>query len=472
MPQENFDRLGSTVVALGNNLATTEAEISSMAMRLAGAGTQIGLSEADIMAFAGALSSVGIEAEMGGSAFSKAMTEIDKAVSSGKESLEPFAQIAKMTAADFATLWGQDAAQAMIAFTEGLGAVKDEGGNLNVVLDEIGFKEVRLSDAMKRLGSSGDLLSNSFALANQAWEENSALATEAEQRYGTMESQLTILSNSLSDIGITVYDTLRPAMEAGVAVVTGLVDGFKDLPQPVQQFLITTTALVGVMGAVKTAIALVSVAKAGYVVLTAQAAAITATDTLSKTANTTANVANALSIKGITTAMLASPLFGIAVGAMAIGGIITAVDYLTNGYERQRQAIQDLTQEYNDLETQSAEVDGKLEDVKERIAELEAVAPISYTTQEELDRLKLISTELESQSETIKNDLANKQVELDNMLPDMVNTASDAIATNIGYYRDWEKAIAEKNKALKAGSISEQEHAVYMGVFVKRKIPH
>src|SRR5690606_39123325 len=36
MPQENFDRLGSSVVALGNNFATTESEIVEMGMRLAG----------------------------------------------------------------------------------------------------------------------------------------------------------------------------------------------------------------------------------------------------------------------------------------------------------------------------------------------------------------------------------------------------------------------------------------------------
>lgn len=36
-----------------------------MSLRLAGAGTQIGLSESDIMGLSAALSSVGIRAEMG-----------------------------------------------------------------------------------------------------------------------------------------------------------------------------------------------------------------------------------------------------------------------------------------------------------------------------------------------------------------------------------------------------------------------
>ena len=68
MPQDEFDKLGSVIVDLGNNLATTEAEIVEMGERLAGVGKQTGMSEAEIMAIAGALSSVGESAEAGGSA--------------------------------------------------------------------------------------------------------------------------------------------------------------------------------------------------------------------------------------------------------------------------------------------------------------------------------------------------------------------------------------------------------------------
>ena len=83
MSQKDFDKLGSTIVALGNNFATTEADIVGMATRLAGAGSQIGLTDGEIMGFATALSSVGIEAEMGGSAFSKAMINMQLACETG-----------------------------------------------------------------------------------------------------------------------------------------------------------------------------------------------------------------------------------------------------------------------------------------------------------------------------------------------------------------------------------------------------
>ncbi len=82
MPQDQFDELGSTVVALGNNLATTESEIVAMGLRLAGAGSIIGMSNAQILGLAGGLSSVGIEAQAGGSAFSRVMIDMASAVGS------------------------------------------------------------------------------------------------------------------------------------------------------------------------------------------------------------------------------------------------------------------------------------------------------------------------------------------------------------------------------------------------------
>src|SRR5690606_5000345 len=69
----DVDRLGAAVVDLGNSSATTEADIVSMAQRIAGAGATIGLSEADVLGFSAALASVGVNAEAGGSAISRAM---------------------------------------------------------------------------------------------------------------------------------------------------------------------------------------------------------------------------------------------------------------------------------------------------------------------------------------------------------------------------------------------------------------
>ncbi|MGN1302427.1 MAG: phage tail tape measure protein, partial [Clostridia bacterium] len=97
MSQKDFDKLGSAIVDLGNNFATTEADIVAMSMRLAGAGKQVGLSEGQVLGLATALSSVGIEAEMGGSAISKAMVKMQNAVEQGGTKLNTVLKKTGMT---------------------------------------------------------------------------------------------------------------------------------------------------------------------------------------------------------------------------------------------------------------------------------------------------------------------------------------------------------------------------------------
>jgi len=62
MSAKDYDKLGSTIVALGNNFATTEADIVAMSTRLAATGELAGLSQSQILSLATAMSSVGIEA--------------------------------------------------------------------------------------------------------------------------------------------------------------------------------------------------------------------------------------------------------------------------------------------------------------------------------------------------------------------------------------------------------------------------
>lgn len=208
MPQENFDRLGSTIVALGNNLATTEADIAAMAMRLAGAGTQVGMTEAQILSFAGALSSVGIEAEAGGSAFSRVMSDMQLAVETNSKDLKKYAKVAGMTGDQFKKSFQKDAAGAILEFVKGLNNTARNGKSATAVLADMGIEEIRLSDALKRAAGASGVFEDAVKLGSEAWEENTALTKEAEQRYATTESKIKILGNSVKDLGITAWDTM------------------------------------------------------------------------------------------------------------------------------------------------------------------------------------------------------------------------------------------------------------------------
>ena len=223
MDQSNFDRLGSTIVALGNNLATTEADIAAMAMRLAGAGKQVGLTEAEIMSFAGALSSVGIEAEAGGTAFSKVFSDMQLAVETGNGDLQNFAKVAGMSAKEFAGAFKDDAAGAMTTFIQGLGQSEEKGMSAIKVLDDMGITEIRMRDALLRAAGASDVFTGALDLGTKAWEENTAMTNEANQRYTTMESRIQMLKNGVAELGIAFYESTNSEIGEAVTLLNGYV---------------------------------------------------------------------------------------------------------------------------------------------------------------------------------------------------------------------------------------------------------
>lgn len=228
MSQDNFDRLGSTIVDLGNNLATTESEIVDMAMRLAGAGAQIGLTEPQIMGMAAALSSVGIEAEAGGTAFSTLMAKMQLAVETGSGQLNSFAEVAGMSADEFKKAFQEDAAGAITAFITGLAKVNETGDSAIKVLTEMDITEIRMRDALLRASGAADVFTQSMEIANQAWDDNNALTKEAEQRYETTEAKMQLLKNTLTEVGITAFEKFKTpfkeALDTGISSVSELND--------------------------------------------------------------------------------------------------------------------------------------------------------------------------------------------------------------------------------------------------------
>lgn len=219
MPQTQFRNMASSIVELGNNSATTEAEIANMALRIAGAGTTVGLSEAQILGLSAALSSVGVYAEMGGSAFSSTLLRMQSAIQQGGEKLDNFARIAGMTSDEFAKLFQADSAEALTRFVEGVGNATSAGEGLTSVLGSVGISEIRARDAISRLAGANDLLRRSLVMGVDSWDENIAATREAELRYRTTASKLTVAWNQITDAARKGGEAMIPAvqMAAGLA---------------------------------------------------------------------------------------------------------------------------------------------------------------------------------------------------------------------------------------------------------------
>lgn len=299
MDQENFDRLGSSIVDLGNNFATTESDIANMSMRLAGAGTQIGLSQADILGIATALSSVGIEAEMGGSAFSKAMiamqmattngytqvndvmnktgmslrdlqllsannskdfksladglgytsTELNSMISSGVQ-LENFAKITGKTTEEFKNLFDSSPAEAIDAFIKGLQNADGAGENAIGMLQDMGFTEVRLRDSLLRLANSEAGITEAVTRSNTAWNENIALQNEFDAKAETTASQLSVTKNNIVEAARSIGETMLPSIKDASTTVADFAKGLSQMDDEQKRAVVNTGATVIAIGAI------------------------------------------------------------------------------------------------------------------------------------------------------------------------------------------------------------------------------
>jgi len=248
MSQKDFDKLGATIVDLGNNFATTEAEIAQMGMNLASAGTQIGMSQSDIMALATALSSVGLEAQAGGTAFSKVMIEMQLAAETGSDKLNDFAKVAGMSADEFATAFKEDATGALMAFIDGLSKSGEQGKSAIKVLDDMEIKETRLRDALLRSSNASDIFSEAIKIGSEAWEDNTALTEEAEKRYKTAEANIQIFKNTLNDLAITFGEIVLPYLIKFIDKLKGVIEWFDKLSPTMKNTILIIGGIIAAIG--------------------------------------------------------------------------------------------------------------------------------------------------------------------------------------------------------------------------------
>lgn len=262
--QSNIRNLGSSIVELGNNFATNERSIVEMAQRLSGMGKQTNMAEADVLGLAAALSTVGIEAEAGGSAMTQVMNKMQNAVASGGDGLQKFASAAGVSANEFANAFRTRPVEALQMLLKGLDEVKENGGNVNEVLAGLGITGIREADAIKRLagalnGDSG--LGKALDIANKGWKENNALTKEASIRYQTSASKLKMAKNEIQKMAIEMGSQLLPKLAQALTASKPLINSlgnmmlwFSKLPTAVQLATLGLGPFMSVLGRMVTGV--------------------------------------------------------------------------------------------------------------------------------------------------------------------------------------------------------------------------
>lgn len=244
--QNEIRNIGSAIVDLGNHSATTESEIAEMALRMGKYGSSVRMSAADVLGYSAALSSLGIEAQMGGSAIGRTWLSIETAVASGGEGLTKFAKYSGKSAEEFKEQWNTDSSGAFNGLLKGLQSAE----NLTVALDDLGINNTQDIQAMMALVNGYDLVTESVNRSNTAYQENTALQEEFNAKNETTASKLANTKNNIIEAARSIGETMLPSIQDASTTVADFAKGLSQMDDEQKRAVVNTGATVIAIGAI------------------------------------------------------------------------------------------------------------------------------------------------------------------------------------------------------------------------------
>lgn len=136
---------------------------------------------------------------------------------------------------------------------------------------------------------------------------------------------------------------------------------------------------------------------------------------VAKTTETAATAGLTISIKALALAvkefLLTNPVGWFLMAATAIAGFVALVDACTTSLDEQTEIVEKLRGEYSSIQSEINQYNQELEETQSRILELQRQGPLSFTEQEELDRLLKQNKYLDTQIKLKERLRTDKAVE-------------------------------------------------------------
>lgn len=403
------------LVRLGNNGASTESQIVDIASRIGSMGSIIGMSTPDILAWSSAIASTGQNTEAAGTAISNTMADIEQAVAAGGDALQGFADVANMSAEDFARTWESDPTTAMKAFIEGLNDVEANGGSASSTLAGLGITAVRQTQAIMGLMQTVGGLDDALAMSNDAWNgvsdqwgEAGDAAREAQAKAEGFSGSLSRLQNMAQNLGAELGESLVPIIDGAADVLGELFEQFSEMPDSTKQAIVGVGAFVAALGP------MILLGKGIGEFFGGVADGLTSVYTAAKAASQIKSLSGAFSLVEAGASSLAGVLKGgLVVGgiALAVGGVAALVAAYSDWKEKQDNLLES-TEGLRDVVRDTASLDDYADGI-EKIGDNSEFAAMS------VDELA------ESTSEHVKTMRENTQAAEDQIA--QLNTAQGII---------------------------------------------
>ena len=449
--QNEIRNIGSAIVDLGNHSATTESEIAAMALRMGKYGSSVRMSAADVLGYSAALSSLGIEAQMGGSAIGRTWLSIEKAVANGGEGLKAFAKYSGKSAEEFKEQWNTDSSGAFNGLLKGLQSAE----NLTVALDDLGINNTQDIQAMMALVNGYDLVTESVNRSNTAYQENTALQEEFNAKNETTASQMQIAKQNIIEAARGIGETMLPSIKDASTTVADFAKGLSQMSDEQKRTVVNTGA---------TVIALGALSKVGVGVIKGAGDFVEGLGVISDKLPIIADATSAIKVStaGLGSSFSAlAPIFGAVLApAAVVAGYKVVADHVTEAIENNAK----LGQSYKELYSQWQDADNQvshLENLRSEYEKLNESINSGTLNPEELESAKNRINDIMQEIKATTNDDTIKLMidtgEFDTALAMAVSNAKDSAneikdALDLTSGKKAQKAVSEGYDALQKGS--------------------
>lgn len=180
---EGFNKLGSAITALGNEMPGTERDIIEITTRMAGALSALGTTAPDILAVASAASAVGVMPEAAGTSIQRFFLDMNSAIS-GTSQVTPEAAAKMQTLQDRITdlgssLQNAQAQQQQFGRNTPVSQVQSTTDAISKYQRELGQAQAELSKMQQASGAGGESLQNFASVAGVTTDQFKALFAES-----------------------------------------------------------------------------------------------------------------------------------------------------------------------------------------------------------------------------------------------------------------------------------------------------
>ena len=200
---QRYMNFASQVAELGAKSVATESEILTMANSIAASAASAGIGQDAILAYATALSSLGIKQEWARGSLQRIFGSINDAVAEAGEGMNKFATVLGMTTEEAENLWRTDPSTFFNNLLTSLNNVTDSVERWTVIKN-LGFKNTRDIQLLQRLSLNIDLVNESFKNSADAARNTEFLDKSLETLNATLTETIQRWKNSLANLGASL----------------------------------------------------------------------------------------------------------------------------------------------------------------------------------------------------------------------------------------------------------------------------